>query len=310
MQDVRHDRSVDMRAIKISIAVVLGLIALKVVVGLISGSMSILAQATDSLLDIFSIFIIYMALKISGAPADEDHPFGHGKMEGLAAGIQAILIFGAGGIIVYSSIQRIISTRPLEPSEGMMVMVVSIGASFFLSRYLKRVAGNSESTAILALAGNISADVYSAFGVLLGLLMVELTGIMILDPIIALVMALFVLKSGIDVGIRAIQELTDYALSDKEQEMIDTCLSSHKMKLVEYHAMRSRRAGRERFIDLHLVMPRYITVEEAHGICDHLEQDIKENIVNANVIIHVEPCNSEYCDRCSIPNCNLRANHS
>jgi cation diffusion facilitator family transporter len=301
-------RSISTRtgAVKLSMAVIICLIILKVIVSIISSSISIYAQAADSLLDIFSIGITLIALNMSVAPADEEHPFGHGKAEGLAAMIQAILVLGAGGFIIYSAVQRIIHSTVIEPDKGILVMLISIITSIFLSRHLRRVAKATDSTAIDASARNISADVYSAAGVLLGLLMVRLTGFVILDPIIALIMAGFVLKAGYQVTIRAIHELIDHALPKEEQKILNDCLSVHTTQLVSYHAVRSRRAGNERFIDLHLVMPRNFSVENAHAMCDHLEQDIKNKITSANVIIHTEPCSSADCIRCFITGCDLR----
>ncbi len=287
--------------------VVIGLIILKVVVSIISRSISIFAQAADSLLDIFSIVITFIALNMSVVPADEEHPFGHGKWEGLAAMIQAILVLGAGGFIIYSAIQRLLHSIAIEPDEGMGVMLISIVTSFFLSRHLRRVAKATGSTAIDASARNISADVYSAAGVLLGLLMVRLTGIVLFDPIIALIMAVFVLKAGYEVIKRAVHELIDHALPKEEQEILNNCLQLHNAQLVSYHAVRSRRAGNQSFIDLHMVMPRNFTVENAHDMCDHLEQEIEEKIKGANVIIHSEPCNSDDCIHCFITVCNLRS---
>jgi len=152
-------------AAKLALGVVICLIIIKVVVSFISNSISITAQATDSFLDIFSIGITVIAVRMSVAPADEEHPFGHGKMEGVSALIQAFLVLGAGSFIIYSAIQRIIKHEVIQPDSGMIVMVVSIIASYFLSRHLRRVAKVTESTAIDASAQNISADVYAAAGV-------------------------------------------------------------------------------------------------------------------------------------------------
>ena len=306
MKNLMQRLSTRTGAAKLSMVVVICLIILKVVVSIISHSISISAQAADSILDIFSIGITLIALNMSVAPADEEHPFGHGKAEGLAAMIQAVLVLGAGGFIIYSSIQRIIHSTAIRPDEGIAVMIISIITSLFLSRHLHRVAGATGSTAIDASARNISADVYSAAGVLLGLLMVRLTDLVVLDPIIALIMAGFVLKAGSEVAVRAIHELLDHALPKEELEILDNCINVHNTLLVNYHSVRSRRAGNERFIDLHLVMPRNFSIENAHDMCDHLEQDIKDKIANANVIIHTEPCNSGDCILCSIAACDLR----
>jgi cation diffusion facilitator family transporter len=293
-------------AAKLSMAVVVFLIILKVVVSVISQSISITAQAADSFLDIFSIGITYFAVKMSTTPPDEEHPFGHGKAEAIAAMIQAVLVLSAGGYIIYSAIQRIIHSRTIEPDEGMVVMIVSIIASFFLSRHLHRVAQNSGSTAIDASSRNIRADVFSAAGVLLGLLLVRLTGLVILDPIIALLMAFFVLKAGYEVSMRAFHELLDYTLPEEEQIILANCIKEHNTHLVDFHGMRSRRAGSQRFVDLHLVMPRNLSVEDAHEMCDHLEKDIKDRLANTSVNIHVEPCSRKECVACSITFCSLR----
>ncbi|MDD5288863.1 MAG: cation diffusion facilitator family transporter [Dehalococcoidales bacterium] len=293
-------------AARLALGVVIGLIVLKVVVAIISRSISIYAQATDSFLDLFSIGITVIAVRMSATPADEEHPFGHSKMEGFAALIQAFLVLGAGVFIIYSAVQRIIHRTVIEPDAGMAVMIISIIASFLLSRHLRRVAKATGSTAIEASARNISADVYSATGVLVGLLAVRLTDLVILDPIIALIMAVFVLKAGYEVVIRAFRELTDYTLPKEEQEILHNCIREHFTQLVDFHEVRSRRAGSERFIDLHLVMPRYVSVEDAHDMCDHLEQDIKAKLPNANIVIHVEPCIENDCLRCAITICDLR----
>jgi len=306
MKNLMRTISTRTGAVKLSMSVVIFLIILKVVVSIISRSISISAQAADSLLDIFSIGITFIALKKAAVPADEEHPFGHGKAEGLAAMIQAALVLGAGFFIIYASIQRIIHSTAIEPEEGIGVMIVSIVASFFLSRHLHRVAKSTGSMAIDASARNISADVYSAAGVLLGLLMVRLTGLVILDPIIALIMAGFVLKAGYEVTVRAVHELIDYALPKEEQQILNDCLEEHNNRIVEHHAVRSRRAGNISFIDLHIVMPRYLSFEDSHAICDHLEQDIRDKISSANVIIHAEPCTSEYCSGCAITACEIR----
>ena len=293
-------------AAKLALGVVIILIILKVIVSIISNSISITAQATDSFLDIFSIGITIIAVRMSVQPADEEHPFGHGKMEGVSALIQAFLVLGAGGFIIYSAIQRIIKHEVIKPDAGMIVMIVSIIASFFLSRHLRRVAKATESSAIDASAQNISADVYSAAGVLMGLLAVRLTKWEILDPIIALIMAGFVLKAGYSVVIRAFRELTDYELPREEQEILNNCIREHFTQLVDFHAVRSRRAGSERFMDLHLVMPRDVSVESAHKMCDHLENDIKKKLPNSSITIHVEPCDENDCVRCDIEVCDLR----
>ena len=293
-------------ATKLALAVVVGLIVLKVVVAVITGSISISAQAIDSFLDLFAIGVIFFAVRLAVMPADDEHPFGHGKVEGIAAGVQAVLIFVAGGFIVYSAVRRIITGTTIELTEaGIGVMAVSIIASIFLSRHLLRVSQTTGSIALEASARNIAADVYSAAGVLLALVVIRFTGFVILDPIIAMVVVFFILKAGYEVTRKSIRELVDVRLPKAEEETIVTCINEHRGQLAGFHAVRSRMAGSQRFIDLHLVMPKGASLEEAHRMCDHLEEDIQNRLPDSSVVIHVEPCDIE-CDQCDVYTCDLR----
>ena len=288
-------------AAKLSLAVVIGLIVLKVVAGVITGSISIFAQATDSFLDLFAIGIIFFAVSVATRPADKEHPFGHGKAEDIAAIVQAVLIFAAGGLIIYSAVRRIIFGTTVELTEaGIGVMVVSIIVSIFLSRFLLKVSRATDSIALEASARNIAADVYSAAGVLVGLVAIRFTGLNILDPIIALLVALFILKVAYDVLRKSFGGLVDVKLPEAEENAIRSAIMEHVGELVEFHQLRTRKAGSQRYIDLHVVMPRNTSLEEAHRMCDHLEQDIETRLQRASVIIHVEPCD-EKCEQCPIP---------
>ena len=288
-------------AARLSFAVVIGLILLKVVVGAITGSLGILAQAIDSFLDLFAITVTFLAIRIATRPADKEHPFGHGKAENIAAIIQAVLIFIAGGSIIYSAVRRVQTHAVLEMTEaGIGVMAVSIIASIFLSRHLFRAARKEDSAALEANARNIAADVYSAAGVMVGLIIIRFTSLAIIDPIIALLVSLVIFKSGYDVMKKSFGGLIDVKLPEAEENIIKAAITEHIGELVDFHALRTRKAGRQRYIDLHLVMPKNISIEKAHQMCDHLERDIKSKLQHASVIIHVEPCD-EKCERCPIP---------
>ena len=293
-------------AAKLSILVVIGLIALKVVVVVITGSISILAQAVDSFLDLFAMLVVFFAVIVANRPADETHPFGHGKVENIAAVVQAVLIFAAGGLIIYSAVRRMVVGVTVELTEaGIGVMLVSIIASIFLSRHLLKVSQATDSIALEANARNIAVDVYSAAGVLVGLVAIRFTGLTILDPIIALTVALLILKAAYDVMRKSFGGLVDVRLPQAEESIIRSCIMEHSGEMVAFHELRTRKAGSQRYIDLHLVMPKDASVAEAHRMCDHLEQDIETQLQhNTSVIIHVEPCSIE-CEQCSV-SCSLR----
>jgi cation diffusion facilitator family transporter len=287
-------------AARLSIIVVIVLIVLKVAVGAITGSLSILAQAVDSFLDLFAVAVAFLAIRFAAKPADEEHPFGHGKAENMAASAQAILIFLAGGFIIYSAVRRIQTGATLELTEaGIGVMLVSVVASIFLSRHLLRVSRATDSLALQANAHNIAADVYSAAAVLVGLLVVRFTGLSIIDPILAILVALFIFKVAYDVLRNSFGGLVDVKLPEAEEDNIKLAITEHfGGEVVNFHKLRTRKAGSQRYVDLHLIMPKDTSLKEAHRICDRLEEDIESKLGNTNVTIHVEPCN-ENCDWCS-----------
>lgn len=293
-------------AARLSLVVVIGLIILKVVVAVVTGSISITAQAVDSFLDLFSIGIALFAVRMAGLPADEEHPFGHGKIEGIAAIVQAGLIVAAAGGIIYSAVHRILVGAVIEMTEaGIGVMLVSIVVSILLSRHLLKVSRATGSLAIEALGRNVAADVYSAAGVLVALTVIRFTGLIILDSIVALGVALLILKAAYDVTRKSFAELVDVKLPKEEEEEVITCLTEFSGQLAGYHAVRTRKAGSQRFIDLHLVMPKNISVDEAHQLCDQLEVKITSRLDDSSVTIHVEPCNED-CGDCLVLSCELR----
>jgi len=288
-------------AARLAVVVVIGLVGLKVLVAVVTGSISVIAQAVDSFLDLFAIVITFLAVVIAARPADEKHPFGHGKVEDIAAVVQAMLIFAAGGLIIYSAVLRIITETTIELTEaGMGVMLVSIVASLLLSRHLRRVSQATDSIALEASARNIAVDVYSAAAVLAGLLVIRFTGLQIFDPIIALLVALFILKVAYDVLIKSFGRLIDVKLSEDEESIIRSSIMECAGEVVGYHELRTRKAGNQRYIDLHLVMPKDASVEEAHRLCDELERDMKTKLSHTTVLIHVEPCNEE-SSQCPTP---------
>ncbi|GAI32155.1 unnamed protein product, partial [marine sediment metagenome] len=202
-------------AVKLAFISVLGLVVLKVVVAIITGSISILAQTVDSFLDLFAVVITFFAIGMAAKPADEEHPFGHGKVENISAVVQAVLIFTAGGLVIYSAVNRIISGASIELTEvGIGIMVLSIVVSILLSRHLLKVSRATDSLALEAIGHNIAADVYSAAGVLAGLVAIRLTGLGILDPIMALAVALIIIRSAYKVMRKSFGGLIDVTLPE------------------------------------------------------------------------------------------------
>jgi cation diffusion facilitator family transporter len=282
----------------LTIGTVVLLILLKVSVGIISGSVSIIAQAIDSLLDLFAALVTFFSLRFAGKPADKEHPFGHGKAESISGVVQAGLIFAAAAFIIYQSVTRIVVGAAIEyVTTGIVVMAVCIVVNILVSRHLHRVARQTDSAALEANARNLATDVYSALGVLVGLVVVQVTGLNILDPIIAIGVTLLILKTAYVVMRKSFSHLIDVKLPEDEEALIVSTMSEHMGELVDFHGLRTRKAGSERYIELHMIMARDASIERAHSLCDHLEEDIKSRLPHTHVTIHVEPCDME-CDTC------------
>lgn len=293
-------------AARLSLVVIVSLVILKVIVAFLTGSISVTAQAVDSFLDLFAVGITVFAIRMADEPADKEHPFGHGKVEGIAAIIQAILIFTAGGWIIYSAVERIISGTEIEMSEaGIAVMLVSVIASIFLSRHLMKVARSTESLALEASARNINADIYSALGVLVAMILIRITDFTLLDSIVGIGVALLILKTAFDILRKSFSELIDRRLPEDEEDLIISTIDEHTTQLAGYHKVRTRKAGSQRFVDLHLLLPKNISLEDAHNMADHIEHDIEDRLNGISVTIHLEPCDNE-CDQCNISDCSLR----
>ncbi|MFC1897562.1 cation diffusion facilitator family transporter [Chloroflexota bacterium] len=292
-------------AAKLSISSVCLLILIKVAASFITGSISIRADAVHSSLDLIAAVTTFIGVKISGKPADEHHPFGHGKAENISSTVVAGLIFTAGGIIIYTAVRRLIIGAPLESiGIGIYITTAAIIVNILISRYLSKVARATDSPALEADAHHLFSDVLSSCAVLVGLIAVQITGLNILDPIIALLVALFILKVGYDTLRKSFGGLVDVSLPKTEEMEIKSCIIEHYSEVVSFHRLRTRKAGSQRYIDLHLVMPKNNSVDEAHRMCSHLEQDIENRLHHASVTIHVEPCGIE-CEQCQV-SCSLR----
>jgi cation diffusion facilitator family transporter len=294
------------RAAAVSIVSNTSLILLKVAAGIITGSISLIAEAIHSLMDLAAAVIAFFSVRISDRPADKEHPFGHGKAENISGVIEAMLIFVAAGIIIYQAVRRIIEGTTLEMLEvGIGIMAVSIAVNIIVSRYLLKVSRETDSLALEADAGHLTTDVFSMVGVLVGLGIVRLAALMganlnILDPIVAILVSLLIIRTAYRLTKKAFGGLVDVKLPENEENSIRQAITEHfGGEVVGFHKLRTRKAGSQRYVDLHLVMPKHINIQEAHEMCDHLEKDMKSRLPQTDVTIHVEPCDGN-CDTCQL----------
>lgn len=289
------------RAAVISIVSNTILTVMKLVVGIMMQSVSVISEAVHSGLDLVAAIIAWFAVSRSGKPADDEHRFDHGKIENVAGTIEAVLIFGAAFYIIWESIHKlragVIEIESL--GLGALVMLVSAVANYFVSRYLLNVAIKTDSVALEADALHLRADVYTSVGVLGGLIAIKFTGIAMLDPIIAIVVALMIIKAAWDLTKTAFFHVLDVKLPDDEEALIHDVMNRYIGRFIEYHKLRTRKAGHVRHIDMHLVVPKQITVEAGHTLSHQITADIEKLLPHSHILVHIEPCPGG-CEKCVV----------
>lgn len=275
----------------------LALTAAKLAVGLLTRSVSVLSEAAHSGLDLVAALIAYFSVRQSARPADEVHRYGHGKFENLAAAVEALLIIAAGIMIVSEALPRFSNPAQLVRLDlGLAVMAVSAAANLAVSAILMRTAARTNSPALEADAWHLRTDVYTSAGVLVSLAVIRFTGWHILDPLVAMGIALLIFKAAFRLLRDSVGSMVDVRLPEAEEEVIHAVLKSHAGKFVQFHDLRTRRAGPDRHVDFHLVVPGCWSVAQVHDLCDVLEHEICRQLPGASVLIHTEPCRPESGD--------------
>lgn len=270
------------------------LVALKFITGFLMGSVSVISEGIHSALDLVAAIIANYSVKKSEEPADERHPYGHGKFENYAGVIEAILIFIAAVIIIYESGQRLLHGSAVEfLAAGIVIMGLSAVINYFVSRKLYQVGREEDSMALVADGLHLRTDVLTSIGVFVGLLAITATGWNFLDPIVAIGVAIIIIKASIDLTREASRGLVDESLPDEDIREIENILNKHRDYFEGFHALRTRKSGPERFIDLHLVMRPDVKLNDAFRVCRHLEDEITKSLSKTNVMIRCEPSDFE-----------------
>lgn len=278
-----------MLAATLSVASNSTLVVLKLVVGFLSGSVSIIAEGIHSANDLIAALIAFISVRISEQPPDEEHPYGHGKAESISAAAEAILIVGAAVWIVIEAVRRLLKPEPVEHlGIGVAVMGISVVLNIVVSRYLFRVAREEDSPALEADAHHLATDVYTSMGVVAGLAVTGLTGWHIVDPLMAIGVAMLILKIGLGLTMKSLHHLMDAQLPTAEVSRIEGILNG-ETRIHSWHNLRTRKSGSTRHIDLHIVFRNDATLLEAHQVADELEKRIAQEMAPAHVVIHVDP---------------------
>jgi cation diffusion facilitator family transporter len=279
------------RAAALSIASNSGLILLKVVAGAVTGSVAIITEAIHSAIDLLASIVAFFSVRQAETPADASHRYGHEKFENVAAGIEGMLILVGSGVIVYTAVQHLVEGTEIESiGFGIGVVAFATAVNLVVSQYLYRRAAATDSAALAGDAAHLRTDAFTSLGVLAGLALVSATGETWIDPVVALLIAVAIVFTGLRVVAGSWRVLVDEALPPEEMAAIQEAIESFGDRGVAgYHELRTRRAGPRRYVDMHVQFRSGTTLEEAHAIAHSLQDTIRERVRGADVLIHLEP---------------------
>ena len=271
------------------------LMFLKLAVGLYTGSIAILSDALDSAEDTIASSFAFITVRVSARPADVEHPYGHGKAETLAAGGQAVLIGGGGVFIMYQAVRRLmVGQADIVLGPGLVTMGVTALANLGVVLYVARAALATGSLALTSETRHLRTNIAQALAVMVGLALVGLTGRNLFDPLVALVLAGYLLWTALRIFQSALVQIMDVTLPASDLDVIEDSILRFRPQIAGYHHLRTRRSGHERYIELHLVVDPRKSVEEVHDICDRIEEEVVRRLPGAVVTIHVEPADGRY----------------
>lgn len=268
------------------------LILLKLIAGFISGSISIISEALHSMSDLLAAILAFFSVSKSSKPADENHQFGHGKYEDFSGLIEGILIVLASFVIVYEAAKKILFGLQIEIQTDLAigVMLISVIVNTIVSFYLFKVAKKTDSIALFADAEHLRTDVYSSLAVFVGLVAIKITDIHILDPIIAIIVAVLILSAGFHICKKSTNNLLDGTLPTEENALIKNILNTYTQgKSIKYENLKTRKSGMLRQVELTLLIEGNTSIEEGHSYCDEIENIIGKNLTNTIFLIHLEP---------------------
>lgn len=286
---------------KLSVVSNTALVALKLVVGVLMGSVAVISEAIHSGMDLLAALMARFSVTKSAEPADKEHQFGHGKYENLSGMVEGALIFLAAGWIIYEAGRRLLG-REAEVellAAGVFVMAVSTVLNLYVGTRLKRVAKKTDSLALEADAYHLLADVWTSVGVMVALVLIYFTGQQWFDPAVAILVAMFIIRTAFDITKRSTEGLLDKSLPETELKAIEAVIREHESDVLNFHKLRARKMGSDRQIDLHLVVPRYQSVKQSHDLVDELEKEIRSALEHASVVVHIEPCDA-HCEKCKM----------
>jgi cation diffusion facilitator family transporter len=274
----------------LSIAAAVGTMALKGVAAWVTGSVGLLSDALESFVNLGAAIIALWMLRVATVPPDKDHPFGYGKAEYFSAVVEGGMIVIAALAIIATALPRLLDPQPLEAfGAGIVISLAATAINLGVALVLLRASKQHHSIALEADAHHLLTDVWTSIGIVVGVGAMVLTGWLILDPLIAIAVAVYIVWTGIGVMRRSVWGLMDRSLPDTELECIRAILEPYRSRGMDYHALRTRRAGRRRLVELHLLVPGDTSVREGHRAADEIEERIRAALPGTAVLTHLEP---------------------
>ncbi|MDO8481673.1 MAG: cation diffusion facilitator family transporter [bacterium] len=269
-------------------------IALKTAAYFLTGSVGLLSDALESVVNLVAAVIALVALTIAHKPPDEEHSYGHTKAEYFSSIIEGVLIIVAAVVIGYAAVERLINPREIEQVNiGLVIAALASVINFVIARQLLKAGKKYNSITLEADAHHLFTDVWTSVGVIVGVGIVAVTNITMLDPIIAILVALNIVYTGYQLIKRSALGFMDTAIAQEERDKIRMILEKHTGETIQYHGLRTRQSGRRRFVSLHLLVPGQWTIQKGHDLAEAVEKDIRDAISDVNVLIHTEPIDDE-----------------
>jgi cation diffusion facilitator family transporter len=275
----------------VSVGAAVATITLKTAAWWVTGSVGLLSDALESLVNLAAAFLAVWMLRVAAAPPDEEHPYGFSKAEYFSAGIEGgLIVIAAAGILV-TAVPRLLEPRPLEmPALGLGLTVIATALNFGVARSLIAAGRRFHSIALEADGRHLMTDVWTSLGVLAGVALVFATGRYWLDPLVALAVAAQIVWTGVTLMRRSVKGLLDAAISPVDKNEVTRLFHEYSRRHgVTFHALRTRQAGARRFLSFHMLVPDAWTVAQAHSLCEELEERIRSLVPNASIDAHIEP---------------------
>jgi cation diffusion facilitator family transporter len=274
----------------LSIAAAVATISLKALAWWITGSVGLLSDAAESVVNLVAAVIALVALTVAARPPDADHQYGHGKAEYFSAAVEGLLIFAAAAVIIVAAVGRLLDPQPLEElGLGLFISLIATAINGAVGVLLIRVGRAHRSATLVADGKHLMTDVWTSAGVLLGVLLVGVTGWLPLDPLVAIAVALNILVTGTRLVSSSVSALLDGALSPQDQAVVVGILDKHRSDDVDFHGLQTRESGRSRFVSVHVLVPGAWTVQQAHDVVEVVEADVRAALEGVTITTHVEP---------------------